>query len=311
MGRHAFVVALSPRVAPTAPMKNYLPVCGGQSRKPAGQKLDAFVVGINGHPAVATFCDAFKPEGSSIHRVTHPSVSYASNCTYVAGTTLRYFFDTPIKDGDNILHEPPASFKVPSQRCRNLVAATLSWVVSAAPKRNGSWHADMVQRLTEVVAAKDKGYSPLSAGTAIPLFVYLCKGEEEEAVSAWARWSCKGSSHVANSDGPAIRVVDGRTILDHVLGHSRRPKSWVFSGGEVAEVFRPPTADFSKPRTLRITADGSSLSAGDRPVGAKARTCATRSSATAPAPGKRACSTYAGSQACHLCQTSHACETYY
>ena len=147
------------------------------------------------------------------------------------------------------------------------------------------WHAKAVRRLTVAVAAKDKGYSPLSARKAMPLFAYLCRGEEEEAVSAWAHWSCKGFTHAADSDGFAISVVEGRTILDYVLGHSRRPKLWMLSGGEVAMVFCPPAADFSKRRTLRITDEGASLSAIDRPVGPKARTCATRSSASAPAPG--------------------------
>ena len=52
-------------------------------------------------------------------------------------------------------------------------------------------------------------------------------------------------AHVADSHGPAIRVVEGRTILDYVLGHSRKPKSWMLSSGEVAVVFCPPSANFS------------------------------------------------------------------
>ena len=178
--------------------------------------------------------------------------------------------------------------------------------MSAAPKRNRAWHADALQRLIEAVAAKGNGYSPQSAGTAIPLLASLCKGEEEEAVPAWARWGCKGFTHVANSDGPAIRVVEGRRILDYVLRHSRRPKSWMLSGGEVAAVFCPPTVDFSKPGTLRITVDRYSLSAGDRPVGPKARTRATRSPAIAPAPGKRARSTSAEPAARRAERAKHA-----
>ena len=85
---------------PTAPVKNYVFVRGGHSHKPPGEELDAFVVDINGHPASATLCDTLQLDGWSVHRVTHPSVSNASNCTYVAGEALRFFFNTPVKDWD-------------------------------------------------------------------------------------------------------------------------------------------------------------------------------------------------------------------
>ena len=37
----------------------------------------------------------------------------------------------------------------------------------------------------------------------------------------------------------AVRVVEGRTILDYSLGHLRSPKPWMLSSGEVAVVFMP------------------------------------------------------------------------
>ena len=76
---------------------------------------------------------------------------------------------------------------------------------------------------------------------------------------------------MATSNNLAVRVVEGRTILDYVLGQSRLPKSWLVSGGEVAVVFVPPSADFSKPCTLRFTTEGARLSTGTRPVGPRAR----------------------------------------
>ena len=82
---------------PTAAMKNYVAVHGGHNRKPPGHELDAFVVDINGQPPSTTFCDALQPEGWSIHRVTHAKVLYASNCTYVAGTALRFFLIPQLK----------------------------------------------------------------------------------------------------------------------------------------------------------------------------------------------------------------------
>ena len=75
-----------------------------------------------------------------------------------------------------------------------------------------------------------------------------------------------------------------RVSLSHFIEPSLERWQW-FS--------HPPIADLSKPGTLRITAEGASLSAGNRPVGPKARSRATSSSATAPAPGTRARSTSA------------------
>ena len=110
-------------------------------------------------------------------------------------------------------------------------------------------------------------------------------------MSTWARWSCNRAAHVATSNNLAVRVVEGRTILDYA---GALPPSQILDvSGGVAVVFVPPTVNFSKPGTLKFTAEGARLSAGDRPVGPRARGRATNTSAPLPSAkgkgkGKRA-----------------------
>ena len=129
---------------------------------------------------------------------------------------------------------------------------------------------------------------PLAAATTFPVFAHLCKGEGEALVFVQARWTCKGAAHVATSNNPFVRVVEGRPIPKYVLLHSRLPRSWLVSVGKVAMVLCPPTAYFSQPCTLWFTFQGARASAGDRPAGPRARSRTSSSFAPSTAKGKLA-----------------------
>ena len=123
------VVAVRPRVDPTAPLKIYMPKRGGRSHKPPLRELDMFVVDIN---ASSNFSDALQIEGCTVHFVTHPDVAYSKNCAYVAGIALNFFFHTLVQDWDDNITEPTATFKISPEPCRILAAAALAWLKSCA-----------------------------------------------------------------------------------------------------------------------------------------------------------------------------------